>query len=69
VQLPRETIDLYNRFVAEYNSFVQDFRDNISELRKVARTEIEPPSVKFAKEVPVVASKHPEQEGGKRGIK
>jgi len=69
VQLPRETIDLYNRFVAEYNSFIQDFRDNISELRKFARTEIEPPSVKFAKEVPVVASKHPEQEGGKKFIK
>ncbi len=53
-EIPRETIDLYNRFVMEYNAFVQDFRDNISELRKVAKTEIEPPSVKFAKEVPVV---------------
>ena len=69
VELPRETIDLYNRFAVEYNSFIQDFRDNIGELRKVARTEIEPPSVKFAKEVPVVASKHPEQEGGKKFIK
>ena len=54
VEIPRETIDLYNRFVVEYNAFAQDFRDNISELRKVANTEIEPPSVKFAKEVPVV---------------
>ena len=54
VELPRETIDLYNRFVMEYNAFAQDFRDNISELRKVAKTEIEPPSVKFAKELPVV---------------
>jgi len=54
VEVPRETMDLYNRFVVEYNAFVQDFRDNISELRKVAKTEVEPPSVKFAKELPVV---------------
>jgi len=54
VEIPRETIDQYNRFVMEYNAFAQDFRDNISELKKVARTEIEPPSVKFAKELSVV---------------
>jgi len=54
VELPRETIDQYNRFVMEYNAFAQDFRDNISELKKVAKTEIEPPSVKFAKELSVV---------------
>ena len=54
MELPRETIDLYNRFVMEYNAFVQDFRDNIAELRKVAKTEVEPPSVKFAREIPVV---------------
>ena len=53
VEIPRETIDLYNRFALEYNAFVQDFRDNISELRGFARTEIEPPSVNFAKELPV----------------
>ncbi len=51
VEIPRETIDQYNRFVVEYNAFAQDFRDNIGELRKVAKTEIEPPSVKFAKEL------------------
>jgi len=51
IEVPRETIDQYNRFVVEYNAFAQDFRDNISELRKVAKTEIEPPSVKFAKEL------------------
>ena len=51
VELPRETIDQYNRFVVEYNAFVQNFRDSISELKKVAKTEIEPPSVKFAKEL------------------
>jgi len=50
-QLPPETVDLYNRFAAEYNAFIQDFRDSIAELREFARTEIEPPSVSFAKEL------------------
>jgi len=54
VEIPQETVDQYNRFVMEYNAFVQDFRDNIGELRKIAHTEIEPPSVKFAQELPVV---------------
>ena len=54
VEVPQETIDQYNKFVVEYNTFVQDFRDNISSMKKVARTEIEPPSVKFARELPVV---------------
>jgi len=54
VKMPRETIDQYNRFAMEYNAFVRDFRDNVSELRKVARTEVEPPSVHFAKELPGV---------------
>jgi len=53
-EIPQETIDHYNRFVMEYNAFVQDFRDNISELKRVALTAIEPPSVKFAKELSVV---------------
>jgi len=50
-EIPQETIDHYNRFVMEYNAFVQDFRDNISELKRVALTAIEPPGVKFAKEL------------------
>jgi len=54
VEIPEATVDQYNRFVTEYNAFVQDFRDNISELRTIAHTEIEPPSVKFAQELPVV---------------
>ena len=54
VEIPVETKDQYNRFVMEYNAFVQDFRDNIGELRKIAHTEIEPPSVKFAQELSVV---------------
>jgi len=53
-EIPQETIDLYNRFVVEYNAFVQNFRDSVSELRRVAETAIEPPSVKFAKELSVV---------------
>ncbi len=51
VEVPQETINQYNRFVMEYNAFVQNFRDNITELKKVAKTEIEPPSVKLAKEL------------------
>ena len=51
VEIPRETIDQYNRFVMEYNSFVQNFRENIAELKKVARAEIEPPSAKLAREL------------------
>jgi len=51
IELPRETMEQYNRFVMEYNAFVQNFRDNIAELKKVAKTEIEPPSVKLASEL------------------
>ncbi len=51
VALPQETIDQYNRFVIEYNAFVQHFQDHIVELKKVARTEIEAPSVKLAREL------------------
>ena len=49
VEIPVATIDQYNRFVMEYNSFVQNFRDSIAELKETARTEIEPPSVKLAR--------------------
>ena len=51
VEIPPEAVDQYNRFVVEYNTFVQDFRESISELRKIAKTEIEPPSAKLAKEL------------------
>jgi hypothetical protein len=50
VEIPEETVDQYNRLVVEYNALVQDFRDNISRLKKVAKTEIEPLSVESAKE-------------------
>jgi len=58
IELPQETIDQYNRFVVEYNVFVQNLRDSISELKKFARTEIEPPSVKLAREL---SGKSPQQ--------
>jgi len=51
VELPPETLDQYTRFVMEYNTFIGQFRDLIGELKKVARTEIEPPSVKLAYEL------------------
>ncbi|MFC2005704.1 hypothetical protein ACFLVG_01935 [Chloroflexota bacterium] len=62
VEILPQTIDQYNRFVTEYNSFVQNFQDNIVELKKVTRTEIEPPSVKLAKEVVGVKPSQASQE-------
>ncbi len=54
LEIPQATREQYNRFVEEYNAFAQDFRDNIGELKEVAHTEIEPPSVKFAKELSIM---------------
>ena len=51
VEIPQETIDHYNRLVVEYNAFAQEVRDNISQFKRVTRTEIEPPSVRFAQEL------------------
>lgn len=51
-EVPAETIDQYNRFAVEYNVFVENFRNTITELRNVARTQIEAPSVKLARELP-----------------
>lgn len=63
IELPQETIDQYNRFVVEYNVFVQNLRDSISELKKFARTEIEPPSVKLARELSGKSPQQATQEG------
>lgn len=63
VEIPPATKDQYNRFVMEYNSFVQNFRDNIAELKKVAKTEIEPPSAKLARELSGVKPPQATQEG------
>ncbi|MAE10673.1 MAG: hypothetical protein QGI51_00280 [Dehalococcoidales bacterium] len=54
VDIPPATRDQYNRFAVEYNSFAQNFRDHIAELGKVAGTEIEPPSVKLARELSAI---------------
>jgi hypothetical protein len=50
-EVPKELVDQYNRFAVEYNAFVQNFRDTITELRNVARTQVEAPSVKFVREL------------------
>ncbi len=52
-ETPPEIIEQYNRFVMEYNAFVQSFRDNVTELKTAAKTEIEPPSIKLARELAV----------------
>lgn len=54
IKVPPETADQYNKFVVEYNAFVQSFQDSIAELKRTAKTEIEPPGVKLAKELPEV---------------
>jgi hypothetical protein len=59
VEVPQETIEQYNKLVVEYNAFVKDFRDNVTELKKVAKTEIDPDSVKFAQELLVAKSPQP----------
>jgi hypothetical protein len=51
IPLPAEALEQYHKFATEYNSFVEQFRDSIGELKKLAGTEIEPPSVKAAQEV------------------
>ncbi|MFC2035810.1 hypothetical protein ACFLUJ_06795 [Chloroflexota bacterium] len=55
IEIPPETVGQYNRFVAEYNAFVQNFKDSIVELKKIAKTEIELPSVELAKELSVMS--------------
>ncbi len=51
--VPKNVIEQYNRFVTEYNAFVENFRNTIIELKNIARTQIEAPSVKLARELPV----------------
>jgi len=52
LEVPPETVNQYNRFVMEYNTFVYNFRDSIAELKEAVHTEIEPPGVKLANELP-----------------
>lgn len=51
VEVPPETLEQYNKFTAEYNVFVQNFRACIADLLKAGKTELEPPSVKMAQEL------------------
>ena len=51
-EVPKNVIEQYNRFVTEYNAFVENFRNTIMELKNIARTQIEAPSVKLARELP-----------------
>lgn len=60
IGIQQETVDQYNRFLAEYNPFVQKFREYIGNLKKANKTEIEPPSVELFKELPVKPSPQPE---------
>ena len=52
VEVPAETIEQYHRFTGEYNAFVQNFQAAIADLLKAGKTDIEPPSVKAALELP-----------------
>lgn len=53
-EVPRDVIEQYNKFTTEYNAFVENFRNTITELKNIARTQIEAPSVKLARELPPV---------------
>lgn len=53
--LPAETLEQYHKFVVEYNSFAEQFRELISEMKRIARTEVEPPSIKLAHEVSTIS--------------
>jgi hypothetical protein len=57
MEVPEETVEQYRKFIVEYNTFATQFREFISELRKIARTEIEPPSIKAARELSAVPVK------------
>lgn len=64
VAIPAETLEQYHRFVVEYNSFAEQFRELIGEMKRIARTEVEPPSIKLAHEVltaPVIKEKKQNQ--------
>ncbi|MFC1871117.1 hypothetical protein ACFLYF_01755 [Chloroflexota bacterium] len=66
IEVPKDIIDQYNKFVVEYNAFVQNFQTQIGELKRVAGTEIEPPSVKLAKELSAAKPAPVEQKPAER---
>lgn len=65
VDIPPTTREQYNRFAVEYNLFVQNLRETIAEARRIAHTEIEPPSVKLAKELTTASRFQSSQDKGK----
>ena len=50
-EIPKDVISQYNKFAVEYNAFKQSFRDVVTELRNIARTQIEAPGIKFVPEL------------------
>ena len=50
-EVPKETVERYRKFTEEYNLFVESFRDAINELKTIARTQLEAPSVKTARDL------------------
>jgi hypothetical protein len=52
IELPVETLEQYDKFVMEYNTYIVQFQELVSEMKKFARTEIEPPSIKAASVLP-----------------
>ena len=50
-EISQDIIDQYNRFAVEYNTFVENFRNTLTELKNIARTQIEAPSVKTVREI------------------
>lgn len=63
-----ETHEQYGRFVLEYNAFAQNLQDNITELRKMHKTEIAPAGVKLARELkkPKAGLSPPPQAGAQK---
>ncbi len=59
MEMPPETLDQYQRFSVEYNTFTGQFRELLASLRKVARIEIEPPSVKMAPDISRTSAAYP----------
>ena len=55
--MPSDLMAQYNKFTVEYNVFVQNFRDTLTELKNIARIQIEAPSIKLARELSPVAER------------
>jgi len=49
--VPKDILEQYNKFTEEYNIFVQNFREAINELKTIAHTQLEAPSIKLVKEL------------------